>query len=442
MSFFFFFKVLSDLSFFFFAASAIFGFGFDGLYLHYFPIFLLALVGAGAMKLSESGEMKRFLPLFLLPLAFLGAEGRFTFLFLAISCAYIIAAVVLKRFSVSYEQQVKFLTVCGFIALILTFIVLPMNDMDSISHLIPFVIIFVSSDMVLTQGLRHSPSVWKQKKYKKATLLCSGSVILISILFSSKAFLSLLGMLIQGIYNFIIKPILLLLMMLIGGIFSLIISLIPAEQLQAFSRRIDQNLRNLIGGGGGFNEFMSTPFDPSNPEHLKYVVIIALIVIVVALTVLLIKRLKKHPVGRQGNFGRERRAAAGAAPDNLSSESAPKDLFPPKEPRAAVRFYYRKFLRTCIHMGMILSDSETSQSVEQIALKSLPPASRPSLASLRQVYIKARYSPHPIEKEDVQTAKETVELLEKQANAPLYNEEKEQEFEKLQKQISDIGNPL
>lgn len=75
-------------------------------------------------------------------------------------------------------------------------------------------------------------------------------------------------------------------------------------------------------------------------------------------------------------------------------------------------------------------------------MKSLPPASRPSLASLRQVYIKARYSPHPIEKEDVQTAKETVELLEKQANAPLYNEEKEQEFEKLQKQISDIGNPL
>lgn len=442
MSFFFFFKVLSDLSFFFFAASAIFGFGFDGLYLHYFPIFLLALVGAGAMKLSESGEMKRFLPLFLLPLAFLGAEGSFTFLFLAISCAYIIAAVILKRFSISYEQQVKFLTVCGFISLILTFIVLPMNDMESISHLIPFVIIFLSSDMVLTQGLRHSPSVWKQKKYKKATLLCSGSVILVSILFSSKAFLSLLGMLIKGIYNFLIKPILLLLMMLIGGIFSLIISLIPAEQLQAFSRHLDENLRNIVLGGGGFNEFMSTPFDPSNPEHLKYLVIIVLTVIVVAMTVFLIKRLKKHSVGKQGSFGRERRAAAGAAPDNLSSESAPKDLFPPKEPRAAVRFYYRKFLRTCIHMGMILSESETSQSVEQLALKSLPPASRPSLASLRQVYIKARYSPHPIEKEDVQTAKETAELLEKQANAPLYNEEKEQEFEKLQKQISDIGNPL
>lgn len=440
MSFFFFFKILGDLSFFFFAASSLFC-GTD-LYLHFFPLFLFSFVGAAAMELDEKHQNRRFLPFLLLPLGFIGAKSWITVLILSIACLYIICGVSLKKFYLNYNKQLKFLVTCGTISFFLTLIVWIFDRADYFSHIIPLAIIFVISNVILTQGLRHNFSVWNQKKYKQSVLICSGTVILISILFSSHAFLALLKMLIKGIYLFIIRPIIYIFMIIIGGIFTLILKLTPPEFLEQLSKRVNmldksffqpmnEALKNLIG----------TPYDVSNPEHLKATVIVFFIIAILTMTILLIKRLKNSSSRFHKNVGKQRRSVAVGEVDS-ESEKAPHDLIPPKDPREAVRFYYRKFLRNCIHLGMVIPDSANSQHIEKLALQTLPPESRPLITSLRQQYIKARYSPHPIEKEDVKITKEVVNLLEKQGYTPLHAEKQAEEFERLQTQITDVGNPM
>ena len=63
----------------------------------------------------------------------------------------------------------------------------------------------------------------------------------------------------------------------------------------------------------------------------------------------------------------------------------PADRFPPKEPRAAVRYYYRRFLRLCMDLGLPLLPSINSSQVLSQMEPLLP---KEELLDLRQVYIK------------------------------------------------------
>ena len=91
--------------------------------------------------------------------------------------------------------------------------------------------------------------------------------------------------------------------------------------------------------------------------------------------------------------------------------AAPADLFPPSEPRKAVRYYYRCFLRTCQKMGVFFPSSADSQTIEQQSQKFFRPESLGQLRQVRRVYIKARYSDDPVQEQDVQQIKSAYEYL-------------------------------
>ena len=93
----------------------------------------------------------------------------------------------------------------------------------------------------------------------------------------------------------------------------------------------------------------------------------------------------------------------------------PLDLFPPADPRKAVRYYYRQFLKICRRHGYVLEKSDNSAIVEHSAKYIFRPENFSILSHLRQIYIKARYSEHHVTDQDVEQIKKDYEALKQES---------------------------
>jgi len=98
---------------------------------------------------------------------------------------------------------------------------------------------------------------------------------------------------------------------------------------------------------------------------------------------------------------------------SLQGKSAEKSaehkhsLFTPRDPRMAVRYHYRQFLKLCAEKG---SPPEQGDTSEEICTKNKTNFPIESMSKLRELYIKARYSKHDIKKSE---SKEAGKLLKK-----------------------------
>jgi hypothetical protein len=125
-------------------------------------------------------------------------------------------------------------------------------------------------------------------------------------------------------------------------------------------------------------------------------VLLTLLAIAIALTVFLIFR---RLLGSKSAARTESAYKVEQERLDKRAHMKPGGRFRPKEPRLAVRWYYKKYLKEGISRGAQLSPSDTSKSVQ---LKYARFFDGSASEGLRDVYIKARYTEsYPVTSQDV-----------------------------------------
>ena len=110
---------------------------------------------------------------------------------------------------------------------------------------IPFVILLFICTLILTQALRHDPSVYLQRRYRTAVLLCSALLALLVVLFSSSWFINLLLQLPYLFYRWVIAPIIMLVALVVGGVLMLLFSPLQDKIKNFLSQIYDQFVGRL-----------------------------------------------------------------------------------------------------------------------------------------------------------------------------------------------------
>ena len=111
--------------------------------------------------------------------------------------------------------------------------------------------------------------------------------------------------------------------------------------------------------------------------------------------------------------GRPQQNEPGFAPVSAaaSPEKRQRDpLLAPREPRAAVRWHYRKFLKYCQSKNLPISRFHDSSQINDLAQREKV-ARRTDTDPLRDLYVAARYSGHTVTEQDVRQAKELVRRI-------------------------------
>ena len=274
---------------------------------------------------------------------------------------------------------------------------------------IPFVILLFICTLILTQALRHDPSVYLQRSIRTAVLLCSALLALLVVLFSSSWFINLLLQLPYLFYRWVIAPIIMLIALVVGGVLMLLFSPLQ-DKTGASSRKFTTSLSVAL-----------TRRCKNCPKIWRrklpfscWTISVPLFTLAISIAglILLVRLIKRNRHRFQPSNAKETRSTVSGS--RYFEAAAPADLFPPSEPRKAVRYYYRCFLRTCQKMGVFFPSSADSQTIEQQSQKFFRPESLGQLRQVRRVYIKARYSDDPVQEQDVQQIKAAYEYLKDQ----------------------------
>ncbi|CDA61488.1 unknown [Clostridium sp. CAG:169] len=322
-----------------------------------------------------------------------------------ISVGYLAVIVHRQNFALTYDDRLGFLSL-SIKVLVACLIPILTFAWGELPRFIPFVILLFICTLILTQALRHDPSVYLQRRYRTAVLLCSALLALLVVLFSSSWFINLLLQLPYLFYRWVIAPIIMLVALVVGGALMLLFSPLQDKIRSFLSQIYDQFVGRLNAPLQELPENMEAeaPF-----QLLDYLSPLFTLAISIAGLILLVRLIKRNRHRFQPSNAKETRTTVSGS--RYFEAAAPADLFPPSEPRKAVRYYYRCFLRTCQKMGVFFPSSADSQTIEQQSQKFFRPESLGQLRQVRRVYIKARYSDDPVQEQDVQQIKSAYEYL-------------------------------
>ncbi|MCL1996568.1 MAG: hypothetical protein FWG63_10210 [Defluviitaleaceae bacterium] len=135
----------------------------------------------------------------------------------------------------------------------------------------------------------------------------------------------------------------------------------------------------------------------TNPMLFNIIIIITVIVISVFILRKILKRLLAASNSNSDFEILPYESESGSYFTKKSGFRSGYGLFAPKDPRLAVRYYYRRFLKLCSKKGIPHKKNDTSKDVIQ---KNGQYFSAQVMNDLREVYITARYSNHEITKND------------------------------------------
>ena len=377
-----------------------------------FSLFVLTIGCTLGFFLYGKNPKLRFLSLLVFPLAFWGVHDLPTAIGVTFITIYAVFVIFKSQFVISYNERhdffflsLKILVICAFP--LFTFCLIN-NQPEKIADTLLFVLISMLSTLMLTQILRHDISVIQQPKFFFSCIGVFASVFLLVSIVKSNAFWVLVRSVLKGFYRFIFAPFILILINIIGKILWFIVGPFYPDLQQStrsFYEVMLERMSMVPAEELVKDEWRGTPSD----TFLNILLVLFFIAAFIVCILFLVRLLKKVTHRIHHTSASLTRSTLASRKSN--GDDVPLDLVPPTEPRKAVRYYYRCFLRTCKTLGLLFSPDANSFIVARDAREYFQEESLHKLYEMRDIYIKARYSKHQIKSNDVNQIKLLYEEL-------------------------------
>ncbi len=399
MSLCFFLKTLGELSLYFCVINAILSIALTGVET-LLPLFLLAAVAGVAYWLDDKHPEKR---LFLLPLlcaVFFFGSGFGYYFAVGLPALYVGLTIAGQRYYIDHDSQADLFRTGMAVVIFIAIVFVLLMKLD---YIIPFAVLFLISYIFMLRLLRQDAEIFNETKFRVVNLLTIGGVMAAALFLTSDLFLSFLSVTVTPVFELLMQPVIYLLTWLGMGLFYAMLWLITFIRSLGSGETVDQNdllaaEMGFVPGGPEQSEMVTNP----NFVRLLQGGIVILGIFLIVLWFLGNQKGKKKR--SEGSIKESRSSVTNVRPE----EKVYADHFPPREPRAAVRYHYRNFLRLCQELGHDFPRHFTSRHIQNVVAYQFE---KEKLETLRQTYIRARYSEDEITKDDVKQMKEQVKSL-------------------------------
>ena len=395
-------KLLSELSLLFVVADcflSVAAVGVESL----IPAVFFAAVGAVAYWMDEkhSNKTKFLLPLLLIPM-FLFGESFGTYLAIGLGALYVGLMIWQKRYYMDHDSQSDFFRIGMFAVGALS---VPFVLLMKIDFIAPFVLLYLMSGIFGLRLMRQDAAIFNETRFRVLNLLSVAGIVLLAVLISSDWFLGLAGMILGKIYDVLVIPIFYVIYACGYALYYLFIEII-------FAGGYGDTTKKLNFGDMSMPDEMKDALlgeEQVNGEPFLMLLKGVFLIVGILLVLLLVYRNSKSRNSRSKDSAREARTSVTMI---RPEEKIYADHIAPREPRAAVRYHYRNFLRLCLSLGQEFPRHYTSQHIENMTIGNFD---KETLKSMRKTYIRARYSEHDITKDDVSSIKAQVKKLKSEA---------------------------
>lgn len=394
-------KLLSECSLYFVLANCFLSIAFTGIN-SLIPAILCALCGCCAFRLNQTKKKGlRYLALPLLLLNGFFVQGIGTAMVLFLPCFYLFMLIKEEHFFLDSEQQ-AFVFRWGLVASFLCFFLF--GSFIGLHWVVPFILTFLFSSSFLMRLLRQNQSTLQDKRYLLHTAFQLGATLAAAALLTTETVLQQLQRLWAWFYSLLLEP----------------ISFYFAVALTYIGTAVDGLFQSVFTGikhkewhyqGGVHHRWHDEVFYQEIQESMSqespaviFLQICCLIIGICVVLAIIRWRRKGEKLHRQTAVKETRRTLE----VQKKEEKPPMDLLPPKEPRLAVRYYYRRFLYLCKKLEYQFPVSFTSQKIEESVRRQF---GADSPHAIRQTYIRARYSNEEVSEADVALMKEQVNRL-------------------------------
>ena len=398
-------KLLSDIGYYFVFANYIGGYiGVN--YSFALSVGALSLAGALSGALEKKGIF-RLLPPAAATLLLLQCRCLMDFVVLLPPLIYVWIVCIKKIFVPDGNEYKELFSLQLKTLIILPFIFVFKPDMAILrGYCLPSLIMFLLSAVLAMRMMRHNTQVLKTPAFQIRNALTVGAVLVAAWGCTSNAFLRILGKVVAA-FRWVLLPVVEGLGIAISYVFALFMQVVMA--FFAFLGRTfgnDNFEKSQIEVQEGIKEEMDLLDGYIAPDSRVFSTVIMVILIIVGLICMyfIFKRML-YRRGRQDTAGFEQQSLTVSAPKTEKDR-----LIAPKDPREAVRWHYRRFLRYCKSKDMTIKPSHDSREINALAV-SRDIAESEQLEPLREVYIAARYSDREITQQDVNQAKDQLKRI-------------------------------
>lgn len=412
MTFCFFLKLLSELSIYFVVANCLLSVGLVGIE-SIIPMVICAAVGTFSYWLDEKKPQFRFIVLALMLPVLAFGKSFGTNLVLILPAIYVGMTIVTRRYYIDHDSQIDFFR-NGCYAV--TVMAVPFVLLMGLEYIVPFIVIYIFSGIFLLRTLRQDKEVLQEKRYKIYNFLQIFGIFAASLIFSSNSVLESGKNIFLFFYDMLISPVLYLLAYIAAGI-AIVFGKIFRLFFPDFTPKY-VDAQKWIAMMFAESQLVEEHYDPGNMSDTLIMLGKGAIILfcISALVIFFIARTRGGKNKNQsGNVHEFRSAVTSMRPE----EKVYSDRFPPREPRAAVRYYYRNFLRLCQQIGKEFPPHYNSLYIQNMVSEQF---NEETLKSMRKTYILARYSKHDITKDDVAFMKEQVKNLKQDASSVLLDD--------------------
>ena len=370
------------------------------------PLLIISIVAACAYLLNNVRKELRFIPIVLLPLCVYRiimlplssylAHNIGTALIILAPCTYLIVKISLKNFSVDAQKlrsSIKPYAILAFAPLTVLFLMLYGSSLLSSIYYFHYVIIFIGCFMGVLRSVRANEKMLSEPKFIVISL--APVVITMFLILGSQQIARVIWRIIQFVSVNIMMPIVNFVANGLEWFFSLFYTHDPSS-----APPID-----FVYDPGSEIQFLLPPI-PENSIYMYF--LSSIFTIILAIVVYkVIFRHRKQKNTKKGLTEVRSHATSGPAKNSEKYSKHKHGFFTPRDPRMAVRYHYRQFLRLCAERGCPPEKGDTSEEINSKNKANFPVE---SMSKLRELYIKARYSEHGIEKSE---SKEAGELVKK-----------------------------
>ena len=364
------------------------------------PLLIMAISASCAYLLRQARTWRRYLALLLLPLCFLGQHSIVAAIVLLLPCVYIALTIWQENFNYEISRLRKKIGLCSILIFLPLVAALFNNGYEALYSLQYFHYLFIYIGCAICV-LRIARSDAKTATDMKFILISIAPVIVCLAALAiagSPRVLAVLWQAVSFIWLNIIAPVI----MFTGRLLSL---LLPTIDYRG-DRTVTNDYSEKRHEEGIESELVGAPLPDYILTIIQWILIILVIVFAIFVLRKVISSLKKRSLLSSPGFSEIRSSAMPMAEEMPANMK--QSLFTPRNPRLAVRHHYRRFLKLCAERGHPPHKGDTTIDINSKNEKYFPAV---SMAKLRELYIKARYSEHVIESGESKEAGELVKHL-------------------------------